>query len=232
MSAATPAPGPLPRMPRAVVFDMDGLLLDTERLYRDAHKAASAELGHQMDDGLYGSMIGMPRERSEQALLAAFGHGLLLPDYHARCERHFVRLRGHAVPLRPGVAALLDALDRLGLPRAVATSTAGERARQHLREAGILHRFGTVVTRDDVSQGKPHPETFLCAAGRLGVPPADCLALEDSHNGVRAAAASGMMTVMVPDLLPATDEMRRLCTGVRGSLDELLRDLDEARRHG
>ena len=94
--------------------------------------------------------------------------------------------------------------------------------RAHLGPSGILPRFQAVIARGDYARGKPHPDPFLTAAAALGVDPADCLALEDSHNGVRAASAAGMMTVMVPDLLEATAEMRGLCVAVRASLHEVL----------
>lgn len=216
------------RMPVAVVFDMDGLLLDTERLYRAAHIASCRELGHDMDEALYGTLIGMPREISELRLLEAFGADLPLEDYRARCDRHFNLSCSGTIPLRPGALALIDFLQAHGIPRAVATSTEGGRARHHLRQAGILHRFGAVVTRSDVTRGKPHPESFLSAAAALVADPHRCLALEDSHNGVRAAAAAGMMTVMIPDLLPATDEIRALCSGVRPSLENIVDDLMRA----
>ena len=104
---------------------------------------------------------------------------------------------------------------------AVATSTARPKAEAQLKKAGIFHNFDVLVTRSDVAIGKPHPETFLKAATLLGVDPASCLALEDSHNGVRAAAAAGMSTIMVPDLLPPTPEIAGLCVGVLQSLTDV-----------
>ncbi len=197
---------------------MDGLLLDTETIYRAAHIAAVAELGHMMTEAFHATLIGMPRETTDRLLSEAFGPQLALPEHHARFDRHFEALCRSGMPLRPGVAALLAVLDTVGLKRAVATSTERSRAWRHLEKAGILHRFDAIVTRSDVSQGKPHPETFLRAAAALDAAPSDCLALEDSHNGVRAASAAGMMTVMVPNLLPATDEIRALCVAVCASL--------------
>lgn len=197
---------------------MDGLLLDTEVIYRAAHMAAAGDFGHAMTHVLYATLIGMPRETADRLLLAAFGPHLVLPDYHVSFDRHFEALCRDGLPLRPGVEAFLAVLDAAGLPRAVATSTERSRARRHLEEAGILHRFDAIVTRSDVSQGKPHPETFLRAAEALAIVPSNCLALEDSYNGVRAASAAGMMTVMVPDLLPATDETRTLCVAECASL--------------
>ncbi len=197
---------------------MDGLLLDTEVVYRAAHTAAAGELGYTMTHVLYATLIGMPRETADRLLSAAFGPRLVLPDYYAAFDLHFEALCRGGMPLRPGVEAILSVLDEAGLPRAVATSTERSRARRHLEEAGILHRFDAIVTRSDVSQGKPHPETFLRAAEALAIESFNCLALEDSHNGVRAASAAGMMTVMVPDLLPATDETRTLCVAECASL--------------
>jgi beta-phosphoglucomutase-like phosphatase (HAD superfamily) len=123
----------------------------------------------------------------------------------------------------------------VGLPRAIATSSSHASVERHLAPSGLLKRFGAVVAAGDYVRGKPHPDPFLTAAGRLGVAPADCLALEDSHNGVRAASAAGMMTVMVPDLLPATREMRRLTVAVCANLHdavELLSRADHFFRNG
>ena len=138
-------------------------------------------------------------------------------------------LAAGAIPLRPGVVELLDVLDEHGLPRAIATSTDHVRARRHLKHAGILARFDAVVTRTDVTHGKPAPDTFLQAASRLDVDPNVCLGLEDSHNGVPAAAAAGMMTIMVPNLLPPTDDMRELCVMICASLIDVRDEIARAR---
>src|SRR5207302_1685493 len=116
--------------------------------------------------------------------------------------------------VKPGAVELLDAAESARLPRAVATSSSRAKAMHHLRAAGIVDRFDAVVTRDDVVRGKPHPDLFLRAASALAIAPARCLALEDSYNGVRAAHAAGMPVIMVPDLLPATEEMRGLCHAI------------------
>jgi beta-phosphoglucomutase-like phosphatase (HAD superfamily) len=109
----------------------------------------------------------------------------------------------------------------LDLPRAIATSSNLASVRASLGPHGLVDRFHALITRDVQTQGKPHPEPFLKAAAALGVDPADCLALEDSHNGVRAAAAAGMMTVMVPDMLHPTDEMHSLCVRIAIDLHEV-----------
>ena len=104
---------------------------------------------------------------------------------------------------------------------AVATSTARPKSESHLKKAGIFHNFDVLVTRSDVKTGKPNPETFLKAAELLNVDPSNCLALEDSHNGVRAATAAGMATIMIPDLLHPTPEIAGLCVGVLPSLNDV-----------
>lgn len=128
--------------------------------------------------------------------------------------------------LKPGVVELLDRLDRLGLPRAIATSSARPNVARNLDRFGLAHRFDAILAAGDYAHGKPHPAPYLAAALALRVAPSDCLALEDSHNGVRSAAAAGMMTIMVPDLLEATDEIAALAIHVAQDLHEVERLLD------
>jgi len=142
--------------------------------------------------------------------------------------RHFWVIAETRLELKPGALELLDALDRLRLPRAIATSSSRRTIERHLTAYDLLARFNEIVGHGDYEHGKPAPDPFLKAAERLGVEPRSCLALEDSHNGVRSAAAAGMMTVMVPDLLEPTDEIRKLCTFVARDLHEVRRSVLDA----
>src|SRR4029077_1617750 len=124
--------------------------------------------------------------------------------------------------LKVGALELLDMLDQFRLPRAIATSSSRRTVERHLTAHNLMERFDAIVGRGDYENGKPAPDPFLKAAERLGVEPLLCLALEDSYNGGRSASSAGMMTIMVPDLLEPTDEIRGLCTFV-------VRDLHEVR---
>jgi HAD superfamily hydrolase (TIGR01509 family) len=126
-----------------------------------------------------------------------------------------------SVPVKPGVPELLGELKERRIPMAVATSSRSPHALGHLGTAGLLGMFEAIITRDEVKNPKPHPEPYLLAARRLSTAPSDCLAIEDSHSGVRAAAGAGMQTVMVPDLVQPTDDVRALCTAVMSSLHEV-----------
>lgn len=211
----------LPRKPRAVVFDMDGLLCDTEVVYRDAMIATALEHGHDMPLTLFKSMIGLPGPASNQKVLDHFGGDFPIDAFNARVMEHVDAACVIGIALKAGVLELLDHLDERGLPRAIATSSSHRAVEAHLGPSGIIPRFHTVVARGDYTLGKPNPDPFLTAAARLGIAPDQCLALEDSHNGVRAAASAGMMTVMVPDLLDATDEMQSLCVRIAADLHEV-----------
>jgi len=209
----------------AVIFDMDGLLLDTETLNKESIFATCGELGFAMTDDLLLSLVGCPEDASDAKLVLHFGQAFPLRDFHSINRFRFAQLSSGGIPLRPGALEILVFLKSRGIPRAVATSTDRESARKHLRESGLHPLLDAIVTRTDVTYGKPHPESYLKAARSLGVAPAGCLALEDSHNGVRAAAAAGMATIMVPDLLPPTGEIRALCIGVAESLSHVLAEL-------
>lgn len=206
-----------PRPIHAVIFDMDGLLIDTERHVREATMGAADDIGRPMDDDFYAGIIGTPWPETLVMLKDYFGGQEGFDRFRAHFTARMDALR-QGVEMMAGVVELLDRLEALGLPRAVATSTGREKADEHLRHVGIHHRFASIITRDDVTRGKPHPEPYLTAAARLNVDPIHCLALEDSHNGIRSAHGAGMMAVMVPDLLPATDEMRRLALHVASDL--------------
>jgi HAD superfamily hydrolase (TIGR01509 family) len=217
--------GIVPHPLDAVIFDMDGLLLDTEIIYREAAVRACAALGLAFTDDLHRSMIGAPKEAGDALLVAHFGAAFDIREFDASFRAHFEDIGRHGIPLKSGAADLLDLLDAHSIPCAVATSTSRRSAEKHLKQAGVFERIGALVTRTDVSRGKPDPETFLAAAGALKARPAQCLALEDSFNGVRAAAAAGMATVMIPDLLTPTEDIRALCAAVLTSLADVAREI-------
>ena len=208
--------------PAAVIFDMDGLLLDSETLSMEALIHAGRELGADMPETFCRSMIGLALDRCRIMIVDRCGPGFPLDRYVAlHAERLDAFVAAGRLVLKRGALELLDALDRLRLPRAIATSSGRPRTMHHLGLVGIAQRFDAIVTRDEVRHGKPHPEPFLTAAALLGVPPADCLALEDSHNGVRAAHAAGMRVVMVPDLLAPNDDMREKAHRIEASLHDV-----------
>ncbi|ARP85331.1 HAD family hydrolase [Bordetella genomosp. 9] len=205
----------------AVVFDMDGLLLNTETLAAQALLLAGREVGIDTPQDFCHSLIGVPADECRRLLLDRYGRKAPADDFFAAATRQLLAMVDDGMlELRPGAEDLLRYLEARGVPRAVATSSSRNKARHHLSAAGIAGRFDAVVTRDDVARGKPHPDLYLCAAARLGAEPSRCLAFEDSYNGVRAAHAAGVPVIMVPDLLKPTDEMRRLCADILEDLGQ------------
>lgn len=206
---------------KAVIFDMDGTLLDTESVFKTIVYEVCTELGFEMTEAVHLSMVGGSHERTNALLLEAYGVSFPYTIFDERC-RVIMRERSHGgVPIKIGARELVSELHDRGIPLAVATSSRNPHAVHHLGTAGLLDLFDTVVTRDDVVNPKPHPEPYLMAAGRLGVDPRDCLALEDSFAGVTAAHAAGMQTIMVPDLVHPSAEIRALGIAVMESLDHV-----------
>lgn len=223
-SILAPDRSTLPDPIRAVIFDMDGTLIDTEAAHRRAFAEVGDALGWPMSDELLLSMVGIHRDANEAMLAQRLGPDFPMAQFYADSDALFEAAVDAGIPLRPGAILLLDHLARAGIPMALATSTAAPFAQQRLEQSGLIHYFDVIVTRSDVDQPKPHPEPYLLAARFLGVDPADCVAVEDSHAGVRSATAAGIATVMVPDLLPPTEELILACAQVLPSLTDL-RDL-------
>ncbi|WP_427025502.1 HAD family hydrolase [Aureimonas ureilytica] len=206
--------------PAAVIFDMDGVLFDSEVLSRDAFLAATIEIGRPATIEAFLVLVGRPWVVNRDYLQTLFGLDQDIEIFRAVWRRHYAALK-KGLALKTGVLELLDHLDALAIPRAICTSSSHEDVVANLALHGLAPRFQAVIANGDYARGKPAPDPFLRAAEALAVDPAQCLALEDSHNGVRAAAAAGMRTVMVPDLLPATDEIRALCWMVAADLHEV-----------
>jgi HAD superfamily hydrolase (TIGR01509 family) len=213
---------------RAVIFDMDGLMFDSERAAREAWRAALHARGVELTDEVYLRAVGRTAAEAREVFVQAYGPGLPVAAIEADTERRLRELLGDQPPLKPGLLELLDVVDELGLPAAVASATAAAEIRRRLAAAGLEARFAAVVGGDEVRAGKPAPDLFHAAAGLLGVPASACLVLEDSEAGIRAAAAAGMIAVMVPDLAPPSPACLEICDAVVDSLAAaaaVLRDL-------
>jgi HAD superfamily hydrolase (TIGR01509 family) len=203
-----------------VIFDMDGTLLDTELVFKEVVFDVSRTLGFTMSEGVHLGMVGVSHEAANALLVETYGASFPYEIFAEECRRMMRGRMDGTIPVKPGVTELLAELTERGTPMAVATSSRAIHALSHLGSAGLLDIFQAVVTRDDVANPKPHPEPYLTAARRLGLNPATCLAIEDSHTGVRSAHGAGMTTIMVPDLMQPSEEIRRLCR-VMGSLHEV-----------
>ncbi len=187
-------------VPAAVLFDMDGLLIDSERMAQEATRATSLSLELAIPQRVAMRMIGLGRDALERMLRAELGTHFPFEQFQAEWGEHYHRRIAEGVPVKAGVAEALAALGAAGLPCAVATSTDTHMARHKLEKAGLLTHFSVVVGRDAVTHGKPAPDLYLQAARQLGADPATCWAFEDSLPGLTAAVASGARTHWVPDI--------------------------------
>jgi HAD superfamily hydrolase (TIGR01509 family) len=205
-----------------VIFDMDGLMLDTERIAKIAWQQAARLAGVDMSDALFASLIGR-RETDAIGLLAeAFGPEFDFHQSQARCNALYQDyVARHSLPLKAGIRELLDELSRRSIPLAVATSTQNPVARQRLEQVGLLRYFSVLVAGNEIPHGKPAPDIYLEAVKRLGVEAATSFALEDSPAGVRAAHAAGLNVIMVPDLVPPTPEIAALTWRIADSLNDV-----------
>lgn len=207
----------------AVLLDMDGTLLDTEKVYFDSLVAALNACGYT--DGVVAlchSMVGLPGPVCEVMLRDRYGAGFPLDEVNRAFIMTRDRMFDAGLPLKSGTIALLDGLAAADCRTAIVTSSSRRTAERHLTLAGIRDRFETLLTLDDVTHGKPDPELYLKAAARLDVTPAACIAVEDSNHGVAAAHAADAITLMVPDMAPPTDATRAKCAAVLPDLNAVL----------
>jgi HAD superfamily hydrolase (TIGR01509 family) len=193
---------------QAVILDLDGLMVDSEPLAKQAWRTLLARYGHTLDQEIIIAMLGLRLADSSLLVKERFGLPLSAPQIAAEEKRIFMGLLDGNLRPMPGLSDLLGAIDARGLPRAVATSSGRDGALIALRAVGVADGFSAIVTGDDVVHGKPAPDIYLAAAAELGRQPASCLALEDSPHGVSAAKAAGMHCVAVPNELTAEMDLR------------------------
>ena len=210
--------------PTAVIFDMDGVIFDSEQAYIDSFRAVCEDEGIPFIEQECTDCIGVNRDRSKEIFEAAYGKDFDFPYYYDK-----VRERMHVLrfDLKPYVHKIILYLRSRRVPIALASSTREASVRRMLGEAGLLQYFDVVVCGDMVSHSKPHPEIFLTAARWLGAEPMNCYVIEDSFNGIRCAHNAGMHPIMVPDILQPDAEIGAMAEVVLPTLNEVIGYLDD-----
>lgn len=196
---------------QGVVFDVDGVLFDTERLTHQTWLTVGNEMGWPQIGEHYLEFVGQNRTDIHQKMRDLFGPEFPKEEFMKACSAYSqARMEREGVPMKPGVVELLDALKSRNIPMALATSTGRERTLRRMELTGLGSYFSAIITGDQVVHSKPHPEIYQLACRALGTDPAGTVAVEDSRNGILSASQAGMKVIMVPDLIPPTPELDAL----------------------
>ena len=208
--------------PEGVLFDMDGLLLDSERLARDAFVRACEDHGYAADLVTYQQCIGSTYDKTRELIMAAYGEDFPYEAIDERWSHHYhARLAKGPVPVKEGALALLTHLRVRDVPMALVTSTRRATAEEKLEATGLIRFFSSLICGGETERGKPDPDPYLAGAARLELEPTRCWAVEDSANGVRAAVSAGCTVFQVPDLVAPTAELEQLGHQIVESLREV-----------
>lgn len=212
-------------MIKAVVFDMDGVIFDSEKLYRKHWMITGNEynIPEITMKELCNRIAGATKEHNEKLMKSYFGQDFDYNTFRGKTmERMDEDIRRNGLDLKPGVKELFGFLKENGIKMGLATSTIQQRAERNLKNAGILEEFDRIVYGGTVPNGKPAPDIYLRACEELGVEPNEAMGVEDSINGVKSASAAGLYTVMVIDLIEPTEEIRPLANQIYHSLFEII----------
>lgn len=210
------------KRPEAVVFDMDGLIFDTETLYEEAILIEAKAWGLDViDHAFVRSTVGLSWPATRDLLGRILPHDMDVDAFKSKWVERYDQLAAVRLATKPGVRELLDILDDMDIPCAIATGSNRITVTNHLAGHGLLDRFKVIISGEDCSNGKPAPEPFLRASKGLGIAPVCCLALEDSVNGARAALSAGMTTIVIPDLVEPDAETAARCAFVLRDLLEV-----------
>lgn len=208
-------------MKQGAIFDMDGLLFDTERMYRDSCKQSAQQFGLVHNPDFPRAVCGSSGAHMREIILQYYPQvdaKAFADDCILRVERE---LETH-VPEKTGVRDILQYFKQHGVRVAVASSSKRATVLHNLKQADILSYFDAVVSGDQVTHGKPAPDIFLLAAQQIGCEPENCYVFEDGTNGIRAGAAAGCTTIMIPDLTPPNVQLEQLCAGIYPSLSDAM----------
>ncbi|MDV3425902.1 MAG: HAD family phosphatase [Bacillota bacterium] len=212
-----------------VIFDMDGLIFDTERLSLSIYRKIFKKYGYILNEDVFMSIMGRDREDIRQIYMDNYGRDLPLDKIFKEKDKETLKcINENGVPIKSGVYEILNFLNEGGYKTALATSSMRKRTDMLMETAGIRHMFSAVVCGDEVEKSKPNPEIFLKAAKKLNLDPGKCIVLEDSPAGITAAARAGMIPINIPDLKSPDDEMREKAYRIFSSLSDVVDYLKNA----
>ena len=208
---------------RGLLFDMDGLVLDSEKLYTRFWREAAAALGYPMTVEQSLGMRSLGKKHGQPYLESLFGPGI---DYttlrNKRIELMDAYVEIHGISPKPGIFELLDYMEARGIAAAITSSSPMDAIRKHLTAVNLLHRFQKLCSGHDIPNTKPAPDIYLLGAKELGLDPAECLALEDSPTGILSAYRAGCLPVMIPDLDQPGEDTQKLLYAKADSLADVI----------
>lgn len=212
----------------AIIFDMDGLMFDTERLALESYKKAGKMYGYSIDFNVISKAIGRNTKDTKLIMIEQYGDEFPF-DNIRRCRLKYTRdeISNNGVPIKKGLLELLEYCKRRGIYLAVATSTDRKHAEELLKSAKVIDYFDIIICGDDIVRGKPEPDIFLKASEKLSIKPSECIVLEDSENGIKAAFAANMIPIFVPDLIKQTDTIKIYSKFTCESLFHVISKLEE-----
>ena len=202
---------------KGAIFDMDGVLFDTERIYQQVWQELATERGIELDQDFPKAISGT-NGRYMCEVIERYYHVLDGRTIMEECMARIKRTLSLSVPVKKGVSELLDLLQEKGIPVAVASSSSIQQITSNLKTAGLSDYFSAIVSGTEVEHGKPAPDIFLYAAEKIGVKPQECVVFEDSENGIKAGHAAGCITIMVPDLIEPSIDIQPYCTKICADL--------------
>ena len=199
-------------MGKTVIFDLDGVIFDSEQVVRRGWQYAAQKLQLGDVDSLFLQCVGTNHIFTEQLLQKTFDAQFSYEEFRKYTREYFYQYTGaYGLPVKPGVKELMEYLKTEGYRIGLASSSTLQYILNGLRQAELIHYFDVIVSGENLQRSKPEPDIYLQACKKIGVIPAEAYAIEDSYNGIRSASRAGMQPIMVPDLLPTTAEMQALC---------------------
>lgn len=215
---------------RGVLFDMDGVVLDTEKLYCRFWREAALALGYPMTVEQALGLRSLNADAGQEKLESYFGTGVsreIMKDKRVELMNAYVL--EHGVEPKPGIGQLLDQLKAMGIRTAITTSSPMRRVTRYLEPLGLLDKFDCLCSGHDVPHGKPEPDIYLYGAASVGLEPCECLAIEDSHAGILSASRAGCLPILIPDMDEPEDAEQWPLFACCKALPELLQVLEQTK---